>query len=264
MAGMMRRTGPVDLLVRIRLAQGKYADAEQLLGQMLKSNPQGQPLRIAALRMRGSYYARCRRWAEAIADMKSAVELDPADEDSDFALAVLLLENGDKKGYRAVCQKMMERFGAAKAANPLGRTAEACLLLRDAGPNSEASRLMADQAYTLGRNSFLRQNLQFVKALAEHRGGQFQSPIDSAGKCFGQPTMAGGTRPEGAAYGVSAMAQHQLKRPEKARAALAKAAEVVNGNLLKHDNASLDEYWVDWLVAHILLQEAQALVEPSE
>lgn len=54
------------------------------------------------------------------------------------------------------------------------------------------------------------------------------------------------------------MAQHQLKRSDEARAAFAKAVDIVNTKLPKLENAPLNENWVDWLIAHILLREAQA------
>ena len=57
------------------------------------------------------------------------------------------------------------------------------------------------------------------------------------------------------------MAHHQLKRSDEARGALAKGAEIVDAKLLKLENAALDENWVDWLIAHILLREAQGLIE---
>ena len=56
---------------------------------------------------------------------------------------------------------------------------------------------------------------------------------------------------------------HQLKLSEEARAALTKGAEIVNTKLLKLENSPLDENWVDWLIAHILLREAQALILPA-
>jgi hypothetical protein len=58
------------------------------------------------------------------------------------------------------------------------------------------------------------------------------------------------------------MAQQRLNRPREARAALDKGAEIVNTKLLKVEkDAALDENWIDWLLAHILLREAEALIE---
>jgi len=120
---------------------------------------------------------------------------------------------------------------------------------------------MADQAFTLGQNSFWVYDLQFIKGLAQYRAGHFANAVDWVGKSIGQPTMVGGPRLDAAAYSVLAMAQHQLERSEEARAALTKGAEIVNRKLLKLESAALDENWNGWLIAHILLREAQALIE---
>jgi hypothetical protein len=82
-------------------------------------------------------------------------------------------------------------------------------------------------------------------------------------RSIGQPTMVSGPRPDAAAYLVLAMAQHKLKRSEETHAALAKGLDIVNTNLLKHEHAALDENWVDWLIGHILLAEAQAMIDGS-
>jgi len=251
----------LDTLVSILVAQDKNVEAEQLLGEMLKSNPEGQPLLTFVLRVRSSFFARCRRWSEAIADLSKVIELDPSDDDAAFQLTVLLLEIGDRENYRSHCQGMVASFRAANAPGPLGKTAEACLLVADLGTNSAAAGQLADQALALGKNSYWVYYLQFVKGLAEYRAGHFASAVDWMDKCIGQPTMVSGPRPDGPAYLVQTMALRQLKRSEEARAALAKGTDIVNTKFLKLENAALDENWVDWLIAHILLREAQALIQ---
>jgi len=183
--------------------------------------------------------------------------MDAPNNDDQFNLTVLLLESGDMANYRAHCQKMTSGFGAAKEPGPIGKTAEVCLLVAEAGSRSEAACQLADQALTLGKDSYWVYYLQSVKGLAQYRAGHFASAVDWAGKSIGQPTMVGGPRPDAAAYLVLAMAQHQLKLSEEARAALTKGAEIVNTKLLKLENSPLDENWVDWLIAHILLREAR-------
>ncbi len=251
----------LDTLVSILVAQNKNVEAEQLLGEMLKSNPEGLPLRAFVLRVRGAFFARCRRWSEAIADLSKVVEWDASDDDSAFQLTGLLLEIGDRENYRAHCERMVASFRAANTPGPLGKTAEACLLVAGVGTNSEAAGQLAQQAFTLGKNSYWVYYLQFVKGLAEYRAGHLASAVDWMDKCIGQPTMVSGPRPDSPAYLVKAMAQHQLKHTEEARAALAKGTDIVNRKFLNLKNSALDENWVDWLIAHILLREAQALIE---
>jgi tetratricopeptide (TPR) repeat protein len=255
--------GPVGVLVSILLAQHKDREAEQLLADLLKSTPEGGPQRVGLLGVRSSFFARCRRWDEALADLGKVGELEPSDEDAPFQSAVLLLERGDRENYRARCQKLVASFRDANAPGPLGKTAEACLLGAETRADSEPAAQLADQALTLGKNSYRLHDLEMIKGLAEYRMGQFEKAIDWVGKSIGQPTMVMGPRPDAAAYLVMAMAQHRLGRPEEARASLAKGADIVNTKLLKRENATLDENWIDWIIADILLREARALIGSS-
>jgi tetratricopeptide (TPR) repeat protein/tRNA A-37 threonylcarbamoyl transferase component Bud32 len=253
--------GAVDVLVSVLQARHKEMEAEQLLAEVLTANHENQALKSSFMRVRSSFLARSHRWKEAIADLSNVIEVDPSDDDAAFQLAILMLETGDRENYRAGCEKMLTNFRAANAPGALGKTAEAWLLVAEPWSNPGSAGQLADQALTLGTNSFWVYYLQMVKGLAEYRAGHFESAIEWAGKSIGQPTMVTGPRPDGRAYLVQAMAQHQLKRSGEAHAALAKGAEVVNTNLLKLENATLDENWMDWLITRILLREAQALIE---
>ena len=260
---VVKRTEPIEALLSILLVQHREVEAEQLLNDCLKPTLDGQLqlLQVFLLRARSSFFARSRRWTEAIKDLRKVTELDRLDHEAAFQLTVLLLESGDRENCRAQCQKMAASFRGANAPGPLGKTAEACLLSAEAGADAESAGQLADQAFALGKNSYRVYHLQFVKGLAEYRAGHFASAVEWMGKSIGQPTMVFGPRPDGPAYLVQAMAQHQLKRSDEARVALTKGAEIVQAKLLNLPNAALDENWVDWLIAHILLREAQGLIE---
>lgn len=57
------------------------------------------------------------------------------------------------------------------------------------------------------------------------------------------------------------MAQIKLKQADAARDALAKGAEIVEQKLPKLDSGDLGTYWVDVIIANLLLREAKALLE---
>ena len=139
-------------------------------------------------------------------------------------------------------------------------------MLTNVGIDLEVACRMADQAVTLGKTSPLVYYFQFVKGLAQYRAGQFASAVDWVGKSIGQPATVGESAPDwnrdAAAYAVMAMAQHQLQRSDAAHAALAKAADIVNTKLPKLESGALEDNWADWLIAHLLLREAQALIAP--
>ena len=197
--------------------------------------------------------------------MSRLVELARADDYDEFKLTVLLVQLGDMAGYRAHCQNMVTRFGAANDPGPLDKTAKVCLLSVEPGFDLETSCGLADRALTSGKDSVWLYYFQLVKGLAEYRAGHFASAVDWVSKSIGQPTTVGGPSTDwnrdSAAYAVLAIAQHQLKHLDEAHAALAKATDIVNTKLPSLQNGPLDENWVDWLIAHILLREAKALIQ---
>jgi serine/threonine protein kinase/tetratricopeptide (TPR) repeat protein len=252
---------PLDTFVNILLAQHREAEAEQLLEELLKPIRDGEPPRPMVLMVQSTFFARCRRWKEAVAALTQVVELEPLDDDDQLKLAVLLLELDQTANYHAHCQKMVARFGGGKFPGPLAKTAEACLLASAHGSGYEAACQLADQAYASGKESYWVHYLRMVKGLAEYRAGHFASAVEWAGKSIGQPTLAGGPLPDAPAYLVVAMAQHRLNRSDEALAALTRGAGLVNARWLRAQNPTLDENWVDWLAAQILLREAQAMIE---
>jgi hypothetical protein len=105
---------------------------------------------------------------------------------------------------------------------------------------------------------------QLCKALSEYRQGHFASAVDWANKALGS------ARPlperDAAAHLVLAMAQRQLKEGSAAHLALDTAKEIINGKLPELDAADLGAYWIDRIIADILLREAEALIkgDPSK
>jgi hypothetical protein len=57
------------------------------------------------------------------------------------------------------------------------------------------------------------------------------------------------------------MAQQRLNRFDETHAALANGVDILNTNLPKLETGALQDDWVDWLVATILLREARALIK---
>jgi predicted metal-dependent hydrolase len=60
---------------------------------------------------------------------------------------------------------------------------------------------------------------------------------------------------------VMAMAKWRLKRPDEARAALAKGDEIIETKLPKIEKGDLGEGWENWIIAHVLAKEAKELIE---
>jgi len=255
----------VSDLADVLQRQGKSAEADPMLAAMLKPGAPSASERIAALRTRIDLSGRRGQWKEAAADLSKLPELDPSGVHDHLQLAALLVETGDLKAYRAHCRKMASRFGGTNDdAGTLDQTAKACLLVPGAAGDLETASQLAERALTLGKDNPWFSYLQMDKGLAEYRRGQYASAVDWMRKVIGQPMSVGRPLPawqrDTAAYSVLAMAQHQLKQTEEARAALAKASELAQTKLPQLGSDNLEQDWVDWLIAHILLREAKALV----
>jgi hypothetical protein len=162
---------------------------------------------------------------------------------------------------------MVVRFGAGNEAAPLCNTASACLLLAHPGVDLEQIAQMADQAVKLGQDSFQMDAYLCVAALAQYRQGNFAAAAERAGKSSAQAVTTASRSPDWntdvAACSVLAMAQHQLKHSDEANTALAKAADLGNSKLPRLETSALEDDWAGWLIAHMLLREAQALVQPT-
>ena len=63
------------------------------------------------------------------------------------------------------------------------------------------------------------------------------------------------------AHMTLAMAQHQLRQTDQARVTLAKGFDIAEKRFPKAGKGSLDEQWHDWIIAHVLMREAKALIE---
>jgi len=61
------------------------------------------------------------------------------------------------------------------------------------------------------------------------------------------------------AYAVLAMAHHQLEQPDKCSAAFIKAATLTSK--LPPMAGRVGGLWDDWIIAHVMMDEATALIE---
>jgi tetratricopeptide (TPR) repeat protein len=250
----------VGLYLTPDLQIGKKRLIERL-GQAIQDQPQSTNL----LRLRADLLARLGRWQEAAGDLRKVIELDPSDQWDWYRSAVLLLQIGDVPACRIHCQRMVDRFGADTNAAVLERTAKACLAVPGGRADLNTVSQLAEKAVNLGTNQILSYHFEFTKSLAAYRRGQFAQAAQGIRQVIGQPGDVGGTSEdyfgEICANAVLAMALHQMKQPEEARATLAQAVKIADTRLAKLDDGDLGGSWYDWLTAHILLREAKELIE---
>ena len=250
----------LDKLVDVLSKQGKYAEADQLFDDLPLLAAEIQPQQVARLRLRGSFRGRRGCFAEAAADFTRVIEFKPDDYDAWHLLAAILVQNGQLDAYRQHCRKSLERFGETTDPLIATRMAKDCLILSDSGVELGAADAWAETSLTAGTNHPAWPALTSTKGVAEYRQGRFDSAVNWMEKTLASPKDSRAAWLDVETYAVLAMAHFQLKQIEEARRALAKGAEIEQADLPKLDSGDLGAGWVDWIIAHELLNEAKALV----
>ena len=250
--------GSLHKLTLVLLEEGKYSEAEKLFAEVLPSNVENQPQSVALLVERAEFHARRGQFAEAAADFIKAKEARPADPSVYHQLAALLVGSGQLEVYREHCLKSVEQFGNSSDPNTAERIAKDCLILPESGVDLGVLSKMADTAVAATNHSDIRW-FQLVKGLAEYRQGDSSSAVDWLNKALAQPDDS---NRDVEAYMVLAMSHYQLKHIKEARAAFANGVEIEQTMLPKLEDGNIGDSWLDWIMAHALLREAQTLLEP--
>ncbi len=206
-------------------------------------------------------YGRAGPRKEAIANYLRSIELKPDDAPSYLELAPLLLFDGNVDGYRRLCEQIVQRFSGTKDLRSADMVAKACSLDPRAGVKLEPVAEAAETAVTLGKDSEYFHWFALCKSMVEYRQGHFAGAINWA-----QKELAAAQRPadcDAATYSVLAMAQKQTGQASAAQEALIAATKLIDGKLPKLDSDDLGHQWENVLIAHLLLREAQALIQPN-
>jgi tetratricopeptide (TPR) repeat protein len=198
-----------------------------------------------------------REWGKAAACYAEGFELEPT-EDGElwFEYASTQLRAGDHSGYRRTCAHMLARCQATKMRPYL--MARACTL----APNSVddwslPSRLSQDEMLLSRAAWSLTEQAAF-----KYRAGDFHLVLGLADRSL----LADG-RPGSAVLNWlwQALAYQQMGRADEARRWLAKAEEWLDqqGGRKPPENRGVRLHRHVWLEAHVLRQEAEALLRPA-
>jgi tetratricopeptide (TPR) repeat protein len=246
-------------LVRVLVAQNKFTEAEQQLGQTLTPAFVRQPASGNLLALRADLLGRQGRWSDAVADATLAVEHQPTEQYRYHTLAPLLVITGDRPAYEQLCRKMLPMF--ADTVNPYvaERVAKDCLLLPGVGVNLQLVNKLADKSVTLESGNDPMPYSQGAKALSEYRQGHFVEAINWAKK----PLTSSEIYAQSHAYAILAMANLQLGQKDEARVKLAKGKTLAQTILPGRDANKIGGAWVAWLFSQIQLDEATALIQPA-
>ena len=205
---------------------------------------------------RGEIMAHQGRWHEARNGVAMAFKQGPH-ELLFHALAPLLVAERDLPAYQQLCREMVAYSGQTTNAMIADRVAKDCLILPSSGVDLATIAALAETAVTVGKGQAPFTFYLCTKALADYRQGKLQEAVVQTGEVLKDPFSY--TQAEGLA--VLAMAQFRLGKIEEARGALAKSETIVRERLPPADSHDLGGDWIDWIIAHALLDEARSLIE---
>jgi serine/threonine protein kinase/Tfp pilus assembly protein PilF len=252
------RVQAVGSLLKILSSQRKQKEFEAVLNEFLTPDVVQQRESAPFLSIRADILARRGQWKEAAEDAAKVVQFVPADHQSYHLLAPLIVAMGNREEYRKLCPGILARFARSQNIYEADRMAKDCSILPSSGADPQAIAELARVAITGGKDPSVLPYFQVSSAMAEYRAGHFATAVEWARK--GAAASHRYARVEAGA--VLAMAQFQLKQSGEARAALAQCAEAAH-DLPTLESGDLGGDWRDWIISHVLLEEARALI-PGE
>jgi tetratricopeptide (TPR) repeat protein len=198
-----------------------------------------------------------KEWAKAARCYAQGMELEPTESgDLWFEYAAAQLLAGDRTGYRRTCAHMLARCQPAGPMRPY-LVARACTL----GPESIAHPL---QATRLSQNELLERNQTEFWVLTELGALEFRTNQPRHAITLLEKSLAADGRPGRAVLSWLwlALAHQKLGSPIEARRWLDKAANWVDqqGGRMPHESSVMGSHRHNWLEAHVLRQEADALL----
>jgi len=237
----------------LALSRNRFEEAEEIVNQV-----PSHPAAAGIFNVLGVVHAHREQWLAAVKNYTKVVELRPTDHEAYHFLAPLLVQAGDLEGYRRHCERILRQFAGTSNPAVAERMAKDCLFVPPPAADFGSIARMVDTAVAAGPNHQYWPYFQFVKGLAEYRQGRFASAVD-----WLQPVLAqgGDMYRTVQAYMTLAMAQHRLLQTDQARVTLNKGLEIAEKRFPKGGKGSLDEQWHDWIIAHVLMREAKALIE---
>ncbi len=259
MAWAAKLEGQVTSLTDVLISRRKYTEAAELFNDVLTPAVVAESQSAGLLAARGTLLARTGHWKEAAADFGKAIEFEPDKREHYHSLAPLLVERGDLDSYRQHCQRELAQFRQTKEPNTAEQMAKDCLILPDSGVEPAVVGAWADTAVAAGTNHWAWPHFQFIKGFAEYRHGAFANAVEWMHETLASEGEKAWRDAE--AYAVLAMAQQQLSQAGEARAALARGLEIARTKMPQLESGDLEIDWLDWIIAHTLLREAQVLIE---
>jgi serine/threonine-protein kinase len=209
----------------------------------------------------GLAHAARREWDKAAGCYKHVLDRDAPDGGHFwFEYAALLLLSGDRTGYEKACAHMVERSGKSPVLRAY-HMARACTLAPDAVADAAQPGRLAEAELKNYAGQFWALTEQ---GALHYRAGRFPE----AAAAF-ERSLRASARPGQAVLNWLwlALAQHRLGKAEEARRWLDKASEWLDqyrDGLPARAEGELGLHLHNWLEAHVLCREAEAMVRRAE
>jgi len=179
---------------------------------------------------------------------------------------VTYIECSDTKGYEQFRERVMETYAGTTDPVVAERVVKNCLLLPGSGPLLKAlapfaevtRQSMAGRDFAAPEGDWWPGWRCLSLALLEYRSSNWMDAVIWSRRClhYGQPLPR-----SAASQAILAMALARSGQLEQARSELAHARALVttrfSSELLPFEGNS---YWFDWVLARILLREAETVV----
>lgn len=208
----------------------------------------------------GDWHGRHAQWKEAATNFFKSIAGQPANFEAYDKLAPVLVQNGDIPAFEQLRRQILSRFGETTNADIAERIVNDCLILPWSGAELEHVGKIADRALNAGSNHWAWNHIQFAKALAAYRQGDFkgaanalESPLHDQGKDPARDVKA---------YMVLAMAHHRQGYAGYARDALTTGLGLAARLPSSENDLTNWKAWNDWIAAQAFIREARAQVDP--
>jgi tetratricopeptide (TPR) repeat protein len=236
----------------IQLRPG-LAEAKHRLGVALRKRRASDPLE------QGRTHAARRDWAGAVACYARSVKRDPAEEGHYwFEYAAVLLLAGDRQGYARTCASLVERCGKDPNLRAY-HVVRACTLASDSVTDLARPGRLAQAEFKVSPGKF---SVLTEQGALHYRAGRFKEAVP-----LFERSLRADPKPGRAVLNWLwlALAHHRLGKPGEARRWLDKAhawLDRYGAGMPPRAEEELGLHLHNWLEAHVLRREAEALLGP--
>jgi tetratricopeptide (TPR) repeat protein len=217
------------------------------------------PKNAVARAVRAGAHAQLGHWEEAAQDYQRALDLD-APIEYWYRGALVLLKQGDRAGYRRLCERLLEQFG--ETTNPrIRNTVVWTCVLGDASV-PEPGRLVELQKKS---GDLLRRDYQLANTLgaALFRAGDIKGALKQLESAV-VLNRRGGTPGD---WLFQAMAHHRAGDTAKAKELLERTVQLldrINPEKARKNPLVRVPRWEEWLELELLRREAESVLKSSK